>query len=89
MKLLAPPLYVLTTQTLEKVKGIEALTDACDICRQVIESHKGRLVIKEAARAVSERDDRLLNDQASCCHDFPVQPMFAATLAACLVVLLD
>ena len=65
MKLLAPPLYVLTTQTLEKVKGIEALTEACDICRQVIESHKGRLVVKEAARAVSERDDRLLNDQAS------------------------
>ena len=26
MKLVAPPLYVLTTQTLDKVKGVEVLT---------------------------------------------------------------
>lgn len=63
MKLLAPPLYVLTTQTLEKNKGVDALTAACDVCKKAIEGRKGRLVIKEAARAVSERDDRLLNDQ--------------------------
>lgn len=65
MKLLAPPLYVLTTQTLDKAKGVEALTAACAECKRVIEGHKGRMVIKEAARAVSERDDRLLNDQVT------------------------
>ena len=30
MVLVAPPLYVLPTQTLDKVKGVEVLTRACD-----------------------------------------------------------
>ncbi|KAK9843518.1 hypothetical protein WJX81_006918 [Elliptochloris bilobata] len=63
IKLVAPPLYVLTTNTLEKVKGIEVLTEACSACKASIDKRKGRLVVKEAARAVSERDDRLLTDQ--------------------------
>lgn len=62
MKLLAPPLYVLTTNTLEKNKGIEVLNAACQIAKSTVEARKGRLLIKEAARAVSERDDRLLNE---------------------------
>lgn len=62
MKLLAPPLYVLTTNTLEKNKGIEVLNAACQIAKTTVEARKGRLLIKEAARAVSERDDRLLNE---------------------------
>lgn len=63
MKLVAPPLYVLTTQTLDKNKGVEALTAACDACAKSIEKSKGKLVVKEAARAVSERDDRLLAEK--------------------------
>jgi translation initiation factor 2 subunit 1 len=63
MKLVAPPLYVLTTQTLEKAKGTDVLNAAVAACKLAIEQAKGRLVIKEAARVVSERDDRLLFDQ--------------------------
>lgn len=62
MKLLAPPLYVLTTNTLEKNKGIEILNAACQVAKTTVEARKGRLLVKEAARAVSERDDRLLNE---------------------------
>uniref|UniRef100_M8BTU8 Eukaryotic translation initiation factor 2 subunit alpha n=1 Tax=Aegilops tauschii TaxID=37682 RepID=M8BTU8_AEGTA len=118
IKLVAPPLYVLTTQTLDKVgyffhsfiypcveyfydarqwvlwihtshdanvwlglfimegggirfprlyergwdQGIAVLTNATKICAEAIEKHKGKLVVKEAARAVSERDDKLFAD---------------------------
>ncbi|MEW5298660.1 MAG: hypothetical protein WDW36_001753 [Sanguina aurantia] len=63
MKLVAPPLYVLNTQTLDKVKGVEVLTAACEACMKSIEKARGKLIVKEAARAVSERDDRLLTEQ--------------------------
>lgn len=53
MKLVAPPLYVLTTSTLDKTKGIEVLTAACKACGDSIATAKGRFVVKEAARAVS------------------------------------
>lgn len=42
----------LCAQTLEKVKGIEVLTEACNACKAAIDKRKGRLVVKEAARAV-------------------------------------
>ncbi|PON51397.1 Translation initiation factor 2, alpha subunit [Parasponia andersonii] len=60
IKLVAPPLYVLTTQTLDKEQGILVLIDAITACSEAIEQHKGKLVVKEAPRAVSERDDKLL-----------------------------
>lgn len=63
MKLVAPPLYVLTTQSLDKNRGVEVLTAACDACKASMEKAKGKLVVKEAARAVSERDDRLLAEK--------------------------
>uniref|UniRef100_M8CIY9 Eukaryotic translation initiation factor 2 subunit alpha n=1 Tax=Aegilops tauschii TaxID=37682 RepID=M8CIY9_AEGTA len=85
IKLVAPPLYVLTTQTLDKKEasnvsedlrlrvtpsfpkykdqGISVLTDAVKACTAEIEKHKGKLVVKEAPRAVSEREDKLLNAQ--------------------------
>ncbi|KAI3955898.1 hypothetical protein MKW98_006258 [Papaver atlanticum] len=59
IKLVAAPLYVLTTQTLDKVR-IRVLTDAIEACTEKIGSHGGRLVVKEAPRAVTERDDNLL-----------------------------
>ncbi|CAM8960896.1 unnamed protein product [Rhodiola kirilowii] len=62
IKLVAPPLYVLTTQTLDKEQGISVLTKAITACTEEIERHKGKLVVKEAPRAVSERDDKLLAD---------------------------
>ncbi|MQL83372.1 hypothetical protein Taro_015866 [Colocasia esculenta] len=60
IKLVAPPLYVLTTQTLEKDQGISVLNNAIKACTEEIEKHKGKLAVKEAPRAVSERDDKLL-----------------------------
>ncbi|XP_022988418.1 eukaryotic translation initiation factor 2 subunit alpha homolog [Cucurbita pepo subsp. pepo] len=60
IKLVAPPLYVLTTQTLDKEQGITVLEKAIIACTEAIEHHKGKLVVKEAPRAVSERDDKLL-----------------------------
>lgn len=36
---------------------------ACEVCQKSIEKLRGKLVVKEAARAVSERDDRLLSEK--------------------------
>ncbi|KAL3152163.1 hypothetical protein ABBQ32_001255 [Trebouxia sp. C0010 RCD-2024] len=63
MKLVAPPLYVLTTQTLDKTKGIQVLNDAIEVAEQTIKSHKGNFKVKEAPRTVSERDDLLLQSK--------------------------
>ncbi|KAH7548329.1 hypothetical protein ACOSP7_032255 [Xanthoceras sorbifolium] len=60
IKLVAPPLYVLTTQTLDKEQGISVLSKAIIACTDAIEKHKGKLLVKEEPRAVSERDDKLL-----------------------------
>ncbi|CAL9195526.1 unnamed protein product [Musa hybrid cultivar] len=60
IKLVAPPLYVLATQTLDKEQGISILNNAIKACTEEIEQHKGKLTMKEAPRAVSERDDKLL-----------------------------
>ncbi|KAI3864932.1 hypothetical protein MKW92_005949 [Papaver armeniacum] len=55
IKLVAPPLYVLTTHTLGQLgeQGIKVLTDAIQACIQIIDSHKGK-------RVVGEHDDNLL-----------------------------
>jgi translation initiation factor 2 subunit 1 len=63
MKLVAPPLYVLTTQTLDKEAGIKLLEDAIAAATTCIDARKGRLVVKEGARAVSERDEKLLAEK--------------------------
>ncbi|KAH6773877.1 Eukaryotic translation initiation factor 2 subunit 1 [Perilla frutescens var. hirtella] len=60
MKLVAAPAYVLNTQTLDKEQGIAILNKAIEACTEEIERHKGKLTVKEAARAVSEREDKLL-----------------------------
>ncbi|KAK9127352.1 hypothetical protein Syun_016149 [Stephania yunnanensis] len=60
VKLVAAPLYVLTTQTLDKDQGILILNNAIKACTEAIEEQKGKLAVKEAPRAVSERDDKLL-----------------------------
>ncbi|CAN4085157.1 unnamed protein product [Withania somnifera] len=63
IKLVAPPAYVLNTQTLDKEQGIAILTKAIAACTEEIERHKGKLSVKEAPRAVSEREDKLLAEQ--------------------------
>jgi translation initiation factor 2 subunit 1 len=63
IKLVAPPLYVLTTQTLDKGIGVEVLSQAVDACKASIESNKGNMRVKEAARAVSEKEERALQEE--------------------------
>ncbi|XP_019151364.1 PREDICTED: eukaryotic translation initiation factor 2 subunit alpha homolog [Ipomoea nil] len=63
IKLVAPPAYVLNTQTLDKEQGITVLNQAIAACTEEIERHKGKLTVKEAPRAVSEREDKLLAEQ--------------------------
>ena len=60
IKLVAPPLYVMLCTALDKAKGIALLTEAIEIMRESIRSHKGELQVKAAPRAVDERDDKLL-----------------------------
>lgn len=60
--LVGPPLYVLNTQTLDKEQGITVLNKAIAACTEEIQRHEGKLIVKEAPRAVSEREDKLLSD---------------------------
>ncbi|XP_073305247.1 eukaryotic translation initiation factor 2 subunit alpha homolog [Primulina huaijiensis] len=63
IKLVAPPAYVLNTQTLDKEQGISVLNKAIEACTEEIVRHSGKLTVKEAPRAVSEREDKLLAEQ--------------------------
>ncbi len=60
IKLVAPPLYVMMTNSLDKAAGIKLLEDACALIKSKVTARGGELNIKTAPRAVSERDDRLL-----------------------------
>jgi translation initiation factor 2 subunit 1 len=61
IKLVAPPLYVMMTTHDEKEIGIAALEKACEQIQTTIIAKGGDLTIKTAARAVSERDDKILS----------------------------
>jgi len=61
IKLVAPPLYVMMTTAMDKDAGIAMLTKACENIGAIIKSKGGDLNIKNPPRAVTERDDRLLN----------------------------
>lgn len=45
------------------LQGIEVLNQAVEVCRASIEAAKGRMVVKEAARAVSEKEERALEEE--------------------------
>eukprot|EP00743_Colponemidia_sp_Colp-15_P000613 GILK01000686.1.p1 GENE.GILK01000686.1~~GILK01000686.1.p1 ORF type:complete len:336 (+),score=73.73 GILK01000686.1:443-1450(+) len=60
IKLVAPPLYVLVANTLEKDLGIQLLNNAVAVLKQEIESRKGGFVLKAAARAVGDREEKQL-----------------------------
>jgi len=65
IKLVAPPLYVMLCSTLDKTQGIELLNQAIEVMQTDIRSSKGELQVKAAARAVDERDDKLLSNLMS------------------------
>lgn len=59
-KLVAPPLYVLMTQCMDKARGIEVMNGAIEKIESVIKAANGQLVIKMKPKAVSETDDKAL-----------------------------
>lgn len=69
IKLVAPPLYVVTTSSLSKDKGIEVLNDALDVVETEMKKRKGKYTLKVAPRTVSEKDEKMLNNMMSQLED--------------------
>lgn len=61
VRLVAPPLYVVMTQCMDKTKGIEALQKAIDTIEATITQAGGQIVVKMKPKAVSETDDQELD----------------------------
>ncbi|KAF6779663.1 hypothetical protein AHF37_00751 [Paragonimus kellicotti] len=57
INLIAPPLYVLTTQTMEWTEGLEHLNRVLDAIRESIESQGGTFKIQQPPRLVSDTDE--------------------------------
>ncbi|RKO85241.1 eukaryotic translation initiation factor 2 alpha subunit-domain-containing protein [Blyttiomyces helicus] len=57
IKLVAPPLYVMITHSLDKTQGIEVLEKAIAKIEETISRSNGALTVKMKPRAVSETDD--------------------------------
>ncbi len=62
IKLVAPPLYVVTTASLQKDKGIAALNTALSAVEAEISKRKGKFVCKQPPRTVSDKDEKTLNN---------------------------
>ena len=60
INLIAPPLYVMTTMSLEKDLGVEVLRRACEAVRENIVSAGGSFHYQSEPRAVTESDDKAL-----------------------------
>ncbi|CAN8102274.1 unnamed protein product [Discula destructiva] len=57
VKLVSPPLYVLTSQCLDKTSGIARLEQAINDVKASIEGAAGKLTVKMEPKAVTESDD--------------------------------
>jgi len=57
IKLIAPPIYVLSTMTLEKDAGIALLTKAMDTIQQSIYLNGGKMEVKMPPKAVSLKEE--------------------------------
>lgn len=57
VRLVSPPLYVLTNTCLDKSAGIARLEEAIVDIRTSIESAGGNLIVKMEPKAVTESDD--------------------------------
>jgi len=62
INLIAPPLYVVTTTSLDKDKGVDLLKEAIAAVRAVITEKKGSMNVKMEPRAVTETDEKQLED---------------------------
>mmetsp|Transcript_2065 Transcript_2065/g.3719 ORF Transcript_2065/g.3719 Transcript_2065/m.3719 type:complete len:398 (+) Transcript_2065:226-1419(+) len=57
IRLIAPPIYVMSTMTLDKEVGIALLTSAIAAIEEVITAKGGKMEVKMAAKAVSIREE--------------------------------
>jgi translation initiation factor 2 subunit 1 len=57
IKLIAPPIYVMSTTTLEKEGGIALLNSAIDVIRETISRKGGKIDVKMAPKAVSIKEE--------------------------------
>ncbi|KAF9893170.1 hypothetical protein FE257_012585 [Aspergillus nanangensis] len=62
VKLVAPPLYVLTSQCLDKAIGIKMLEEAIERINIKIKEVGGGCIVKMAPKAVTEHDDAALQE---------------------------
>lgn len=57
IKLIAPPMYVMTSMTLDKDLGVETLNAAIETIKASIQAHGGGLDVKMAPKAVTLREE--------------------------------
>ncbi|CAI2307660.1 unnamed protein product [Caenorhabditis sp. 36 PRJEB53466] len=57
INLIAAPHFVVTTQTLDREGGLVAVNEVLETIKKAIEGFKGKFVIKEEARIVTDIDD--------------------------------
>jgi len=60
IKLVAPPLYVIVTTSMNKDEGIQLLDKSIDSIRKELEKFKGELLVRVPPRLVHERDEHEL-----------------------------
>jgi len=61
IKLVAPPLYVVTTSALRKADGIVALSKVLGVVEKEILARHGKFKVVKEPRAVSDKDDKQLS----------------------------
>jgi len=59
IRLIAPPVYVMMTSSMDKSQGMKALTKALEVIKEEIAVRKGRMKVNVEPHAVSEKDDNL------------------------------
>ncbi|KAL4783172.1 translation initiation factor 2, alpha subunit [Aspergillus varians] len=62
VKLVAPPLYVLTSQCLDKTHGVKMLEEAIQRIETTIKASGGGCTVKMSPKAVTEHDDAALQE---------------------------
>jgi hypothetical protein len=62
VKLVAPPLYVLASQCLDKTHGVKMLEEAILKIEERIKANGGNCTVKMAPKAVTEHDDAILQE---------------------------
>lgn len=62
ISLIAPPLYSMSAQSLDKDRGIEILNAAIESIRECITASGGTIVVQNPPRAISDSEDKELAD---------------------------